>query len=301
MRPPPFVNPPASRLGKINAILTGTSNAYHVANFEGSLSIKTVVRGSAVWKTAGRHFVVRENSWLVLNDRQRYTIDIEGRKATTTFCVFFRRGFVEDIRRAQVISSEELLSEPETDLVLYKADFFQRLGDDGDRIKGDMEGFHKALVSGEVTCGAAQDSFLRLGSLLVSTDQKVVTNAAKLPAIRSSTQLEICRRVLRGRDLLLSAFDQYLTLEDLAHEACMSPYHFHRSFRLLFGTTPHALLTRYRLQRATKLLQKTDDTITAICNQTGFESPTSFSKLFRRQFRQTPMQFRRQRQISKIG
>jgi hypothetical protein len=53
-----FVNPPASYLGRINAVLTGSSRSYHVAHFKGSLSIKTVVHGFATWETEGRRFLV---------------------------------------------------------------------------------------------------------------------------------------------------------------------------------------------------------------------------------------------------
>ena len=71
------INPSAKLLGQCNAVLTGTSHAYHVPDFEGCLSIKAVVSGSAVWEAGGRRFVVRENCFLVLNDRQRYTITID--------------------------------------------------------------------------------------------------------------------------------------------------------------------------------------------------------------------------------
>ena len=93
------VNPPATVLGVDNAVLTGTSRRYFVPDFEGPLSIKTVVAGSAVWEAEGRRFTVLENSYLVLNDRQRYTITIDATRSVTTFCVFFERGFVEDVWR----------------------------------------------------------------------------------------------------------------------------------------------------------------------------------------------------------
>ena len=39
------VNPPGTLLGVENAVLTGTNNRHFVPEFEGCLSIKTVVRG----------------------------------------------------------------------------------------------------------------------------------------------------------------------------------------------------------------------------------------------------------------
>src|SRR6266404_1455498 len=43
---PLSINPPGSSLGDENAVLMGTARQYHVPEFEGCLSIKTVVDGA---------------------------------------------------------------------------------------------------------------------------------------------------------------------------------------------------------------------------------------------------------------
>lgn len=288
----PAINPGADCLGRLNAVLTGSSRFYHVPDFEGSLSLKSVVRGSATWETEGRRFVVRENSWLILNDRQRYTLTIARRQPTTTFCVFFQRGFVEDIWRARVTHSEQLLDEPHSDQRRHGVTFLQRLGDD-EELRREIRFFRTALLSGCLSPGATEDAFLRVASKLVCSEEAVLARASNMSALRASTKREVCKRVLRGHDLLLSCFDRKLFLADLARAACMSPYHFHRSFRELFGATPHAVLTKHRLQHAAERLRASDDSVTAISNQCGFESLPSFSSLFRRHFAQSPSQFRR--------
>lgn len=290
-RPPVLVNPAAEDLGRINAVLTGTSRSYHVSNYKGSLSLKTVLRGSGTWEADQRRFVVRENCWLVLNDGQRYSLEIDSRQPTTTFCVFFQRGFVEDIWRSKITRSERLLDEPDFDITRQRALFVERLGDD-EELRDELRLFRNVLEGGYLDSNEAQDAFVRLASRLVSHECGVERRTAELSATRASTQKEICKRVMRGRDLLLSAFDQHLTLKELAHAACMSPYHFHRSFRQLFGATPHALLTKYRLRHAAIRLRASNESVTAISAESGFESLPSFSALFRRHFGETPSHFR---------
>src|SRR5262249_16603461 len=119
------INPPVRQIGKVNAVCTGTARSYHVPVFEGSLSIKTVSAGSGVWYANGRRFVVSEDCWLVLNDRQHYSMNIASCEPTTTFCLFFERGFVEDIWRTFVRPKSELLEE--VDVNLASADFFEAL------------------------------------------------------------------------------------------------------------------------------------------------------------------------------
>ena len=103
------VNPPGTLLGLENAVLTGTNNRYFVPEFEGCLSVKTVVRGSALWEAGGRRFKVHESGYLTLNDRQRYTLTIDSIQNATTFCLFFERGFVEDVFRATTMPVAGLL------------------------------------------------------------------------------------------------------------------------------------------------------------------------------------------------
>jgi AraC-like DNA-binding protein len=103
--------------------------------------------------------------------------------------------------------------------------------------------------------------------------------------------VEVYRRLLRGRDFLLSSLPQPIHLKDIASEACLSPFHFHRAFRHAFGETPHGYLTRLRLERAARLLRGTELSVTDVCLASGFESLPSFINLFRRRFGLSPGKF----------
>jgi len=299
------INPPADQIGRANVVIGGTSRSYHVDNFEGSLSIKTVVSGLAVWRAGGRRFEVNENCWLVLNDRRHYDMSIESRETTTTFCLFFERGFVEDIWRSKLLRSSKLLDSPQSDQRLTSAGFFERLESENSPVLQKVRRFRRAISNGEVTVDEWEDQYVEIGAALVAAQRNVVADAAKLSAVKESTRLELCKRVLRGRDLLLSSGGRQITLNQLARESCMSPYHFHRTFRQLFSRTPHAYLTEYRLKRAAQQLCRTKQTVTEICLQNGFESLPSFSTLFRKRFGVGPREFRlangRIAEIRKIG
>jgi AraC-like DNA-binding protein len=86
---------------------------------------------------------------------------------------------------------------------------------------------------------------------------------------------------------------QELRLADLSLEAGLSAWHFLRAFRQAFGETPHAFLTRLRLERAKELLTVSGRPVTEICFDVGFTSLGSFSTLFRRHVGLSPATFRR--------
>ena len=135
-----------------------------------------------------------------------------------------------------------------------------------------------------------EDQFREIATRMLEQHHQAAERAAKLPATRPSTRIELYRRVLRGRDFLLSLSSENVPLNALAREACLSPFHFHRSFTQIFGSTPHQYLTAYRMDRATRLLKSL--TVTEVALESGFESPASFSSLFRRHYGRPPSAFK---------
>jgi transcriptional regulator GlxA family with amidase domain len=81
-------------------------------------------------------------------------------------------------------------------------------------------------------------------------------------------------------------------LEQLAVRLGVSRYHLIRAFRRAWGVTPHQYRTRQRIERAKALLAASDLTVTEICFAVGFQSPGSFSALFRRAAGQPPRAYR---------
>ena len=72
-----------------------------------------------------------------------------------------------------------------------------------------------------------------------------------------------------------------LSLETLAAEANMSPYHFTRVFTKETGITPHQYLIKTRLSAAKYLLKSTETSVKNIAFSTGFHSETSFCITFK--------------------
>jgi AraC family transcriptional regulator len=288
---PAFFNPAQNILGIENAILSGTSSRHYVPDYETPLSIKTVAAGSVVWETPGRRYVVHENTYLVLNDGQRYSMTMDSHAPSTTFCIFFQRGFVEAVYRARNSRVASLLDAP--DQKSGNMTFRERLEPAPARALSATRQFHAALRRGHTSRTGAEEAFLAMAEALVRDQQTAMEAPSRLAAARAATREELYRRVSRGRDFLLSSLDEPVTLRDAARAACLSSYHFLRAFRDAFGQTPHQFLTRQRLERARMLLARGQYSVTEVCLESGFQSLGSFSSLFRRQFGASPRQFQR--------
>ncbi|WP_437661742.1 helix-turn-helix transcriptional regulator [Sorangium sp. So ce1182] len=101
------------------------------------------------------------------------------------------------------------------------------------------------------------------------------------------------RNLCRARDLLSEVHESRLSIEDVAREAAISPYHFIRQFEAVFGVTPHQYRIRRRLELAKQLLAAGQHSVTDVCMEVGFSSLGSFSALFAQRIGVPPSAYRR--------
>jgi AraC-like DNA-binding protein len=103
---------------------------------------------------------------------------------------------------------------------------------------------------------------------------------------------DLNRRLLRARDAMDRAYAEPLNVPAVAAVAHISKAHFSRTFRAVFGETPHRYLQRRRVERSMFLLRETDRSVTDICLDVGFTSLGTFSRTFREIVGETPSGYR---------
>ena len=101
------------------------------------------------------------------------------------------------------------------------------------------------------------------------------------------------RRMLRARDAMDRAYAEPLNVRAVASVAHVSEAHFIRTFRAVFGETPHRYLQRRRVERSMFLLRETERSVTDICLDVGFTSLGTFSRMFRQIVGEAPSAYRR--------
>jgi AraC family transcriptional regulator len=96
----------------------------------------------------------------------------------------------------------------------------------------------------------------------------------------------------RVRALVERRMAEPLRIQHLAGAVYMSPFHFSRLFKLATGESPHAYLTRKRIERAKQLLTDASLPLVHVAAAVGFQTQGHFTEVFRRHTGTTPRRFR---------
>ncbi len=114
----------------------------------------------------------------------------------------------------------------------------------------------------------------------------------RISKTRPASAATYVQRVNLAIDHVVAHLHEPLRLRDLARVAMLSPFHFHRVFQALVGSTPADFVKRLRLEKALGLMSRTRSTsLTTIALSCGFSSSSDFSRCFKQRFGCPPSSF----------
>ncbi|WP_274652894.1 AraC family transcriptional regulator [Paenibacillus humicola] len=109
----------------------------------------------------------------------------------------------------------------------------------------------------------------------------------EISAIRTPSQVERILAWLEAR------YTEPLSLNKMAIELHLSPYHISHRFKEWVGMTLSDYLNERRLQESVKLLTTTNHTVAQIGESIGLENCSYFCKIFKKKFGLSPHQYRK--------
>jgi len=144
---------------------------------------------------------------------------------------------------------------------------------------------------------------------------RLVDRPADIPVLAAAIEREILWRLINGAQSALvrqigfadsrmtqigrairwirGHYAEALRIDDLARVAGMSMSSFHRHFQAVTSMTPIQYQKQIRLQTARTLLMSATEDVVAVGFAVGYESPSQFSREYRRQFGEAPAKDRK--------
>ena len=131
-------------------------------------------------------------------------------------------------------------------------------------------------------------------SYVRATLNRIVIEIIRHSADSTPTRKKKNEFVHKAISYLRYHYREPLTLAETAKMYFVTPAHFSRCFKAATGLTFKEYIISLRLDYAIRLIKYSDKTIAEICFESGFSSPSYFTKAFYKRFSKTPVQMREQ-------
>lgn len=238
-------------------------------------SLRTLQRGTELLNLGARRLRLDQDNYFVANAGPDRSSLYEGDAGALV--IVFASGALAQSRLAPDVERTE--AEPGGDAT----GFLETLQPHGGAVTRHLRQIERGLRAQLDDALWWDERIVRLLDAAIDAETTLQRRAAALAALRPATRRELLRRVLIASDHIQSHYDRPLALHEIAAAAHLSAFHLVRLFRRVHGITPHAYLTRKRLQVALRLLAGTRLGLDDIAARTGLGTRSSLFRHLRRQ------------------
>lgn len=268
-----------------NVIINTRVSKVYRDNIRGPLSVFCNLSGKSHITLEGRKLSVEQGSFLISNEDQNYTLEIDQKDEVETFNIHFGEAFIKIAISSLTLPEEKLL---DSVLITDRPLFANRLQPIDNRF------IHLASSLKRAKDDFEQEEVLyQMFYHLAEREKEVNHLKLKIPAVKKSSKEEILKRLFHVTDYVHSYYNAPLSLEELSKVSNLSKFHFLRLFKSTYGITPYQFINKVRMRKATLLLRETKMEIREIAESVGFENSSSFSRLFYKESGFYPTQHRK--------
>lgn len=274
-----------------------TNTGYYRRSLLRGYSLKFVLAGAEPYRINGQQRIIQPNQFLVVSHGSEVEVEIDSREPVHGVCVFLSTSQISDVWHALQTNDATLLDTPigaNATPLFYEQVFSARYTLLGQRLATLANQIStQSLAPSNLT----EDLFYELATQLCQQQQTHCRHLTQVSAQKRTTREELYRRLLLAKDYIHDNLTEPTRLSDMAAVACLSDYHFLRSFKAVFGESPYQYVLGLRLQKAVDLLRYSSLSIGEIALLCGFGEVQAFTKLFRKQYKLGPMRFRQVDQL----
>jgi len=274
-----------------NNIINARSSDIAYNEHWGCLSIKCAFGGNEFYKSQKRVYAVNDQNFLILNEGQYYSSYIFSTQPVESFTLNFTSTFAQEVIHSVKSSDEEILDDPFPGNK-YIPEFVEKLYQHNNTISPLLFTIRELSKNFNANRHLIAELYYPLLEQLFFLHKEIKTEINNITASRLSTRKELYKRLHYSKDYIDSCYSLPVTLEELSLISLMNTAHFLRQFKKHFRITPYQYLMHKRIQAAAGLLKNTNLTITEICTAVGYEDPSSFTKLFKKNYGLSPEIYR---------
>ncbi|MEP6613315.1 MAG: AraC family transcriptional regulator [Mucilaginibacter sp.] len=261
-------------------------------NLQEDFSIRFVLQGHERFRLGKRNLTVHPGSFLAINEGTVFSSSVYADVPANTFAILYSPAFLKTFHRDYLLSETALLDDPFS-TGDTAATFLETLYP----FSGNMM-FNLLHLKGHLANAQHDEALISeyvyrcLLNFYKLYGNEIITKKNQLAVLNPGTKAELFRRLNNAKDYMLSNYNQPISIQEISSHACLSEIHFFRSFKQIYNCSPHQYLIQARLNNAQYMLKNTSYAVSEIVNLIGFDNTSSFIRLFKERFGDTPGSFR---------
>ena len=280
-----------NRFKQQNIIFNAYSPQSYCPNHVGCLSIKTILKGEEWYGIDNRRVAIRPGQFLILNEDQPYSCQIQHGEGARVLSVFFEKNFAAEVFHDMVHTEGQLLDH-KAPTNARSPEFFQTLHHVDLAIHARLACLINELNAQGYDRWRTDEHLIFLLRDLIYTHQNDIRLTQQVNAVKPSTKKELFKRLCIAKDILHSDFQNPVDLAAISKAACLSRPQLIRQFRSVFQQTPHQYLVAIRLQHAAEQLKSSAISTGELAWQCGFNDASAFCRAFRTAYGLSPERYR---------
>jgi AraC-like DNA-binding protein len=257
-------------------------------------TLKLVVDGHAMYIVDKKSYRLSQNEFLICNGDQDGIGIIDSKKEVSQFCIHFKPSLISDAFRLLTSGDHVDLDKPldgYPDFKLFENTYNL---DSSLAVSKPLRPLVRLIKDGRgKEIYLDEEWLLNLAEAIVLNEKNIRVSLSGLHAVRRTTRNEIMKRLLIGKEYIVSNFTKNPKIADIASFAFMSEFFFYRNFKLAFRTTPYQYILDLKIELARELMRNDKMGLAEIAELCGFPDIFTFSKAFKRKCGFAPSATRR--------
>lgn len=275
-----------------NTIVFSNVNQFSKSLMADGISIKFALNGTEHYYLNGKNITLRKGEYFVSNIPLDGEVNIDSKTFVQGICIHISYDLIRQIESSYTgINEPDYEKDIRNSSVLQK-NIFNLLHLGNNNLSQTLKSLCDDFVWGIDKSQEIRESiFFKIGEAFVQEQHPLQQYNNTLGYTRSQTRMEIIKNLTRAKEYLESNYTHALQVKELSVIATMSEFHFARMFKLVFGLSPYQYQTRLRLEHAHMLIQKQIASVHEAALLVGYADVFTFSKAFKKHFRQNPSAF----------
>lgn len=283
---------PLPQQGWPSVVLNTTSFGAERNGIKGPFSVFINLSGKSLVKAAGKTIELTNDNLCIVNKGDFYDLVIPEGQRTDTFNIHFGEQLYQEVVQYSNCSTDQLLNNPTAERE-FPSLTPTRSTWKSQHIHQQIEALSAFYNTEEAPVEQEYELLADLLSTMMDNQQHEALRHQRIDSLKHSTKQELLSRVSLSLDYIHAHYKESISLDELAAIACLSKYHYLRTFKAIHACTPQQMIAKLRFEKATAMLNQSGLPVSEIAPSVGFSELAAFTRFFKKMNGQSPSALRK--------